>query len=145
MQRDIQERDLVRLGSGERDLDTDSDFSKWGRVTASLELRMNVLAEVDRLGTSLRVTGDFGYTCETAINFFRYHITPRVDDFRKKCSVPGDKPASFVIDNFPFLPFFSTAPGGVEAIFKQVSFAEDLAAAEGCLRHLDNMLAEVTR
>ena len=46
MCRDIKEGDLVRLGQGERDLDTDADYSKWGRVSASLELRMKVLAEV---------------------------------------------------------------------------------------------------
>jgi intron-binding protein aquarius len=55
MQRDIKERDLLRLGAGERDLDTESDFSKIGRVNATLARRVEVLAEVDRLGVSLRV------------------------------------------------------------------------------------------
>lgn len=149
MQRDIQERDLVRLGAGERDLDTDSDFSKWGRVTASLELRMSVLAEVDRLGSSMSVTGDVGYTCETAMNFFRFHVQPRIADFRKKCTAAASSttPPSpkFVAESFPFLNFFATAPGGLESIFKGVSFQQDLVAAEGCLRHLDGMLADVQR
>jgi hypothetical protein len=58
MHRDIKERDLLRLGAGERDLDTDSDFSKMGRVNATLLRRSQVLAEVDRLGRSLAVRGD---------------------------------------------------------------------------------------
>ena len=56
MQRDIKERDLLRLGAGERELDTDSDFSKLGRVNATLARRLQVLGEVDRLGASLSVS-----------------------------------------------------------------------------------------
>ncbi len=146
MQRDIPERDLVRLGQGERDLDTDSDFSKWGRVSASLELRAAVLAEVDRLGASMGVPGDVGYTCETAINFFRFHVTPRITDYRKQCAAhAGSVTPSFVADAFPFTSFFATAPGGIAGIFKRESFDADVTAAEGCLKHLEGMLAEVER
>ena len=146
MQRDIAERDLVRLGQGERELDTDSDFSKWGRVSASLELRQRVLGEVDRLGASMGVSGDVGYTCETAINFFKFHVTKRIVDYRAKCAqAKADGiAASFVADAFPFTVFFSTAPGGIESLFHRTSFDADYAAAEGCLRHLEGMLTEVT-
>lgn len=146
MNRDIRERDLVRLGQGERDLDTDSDFSKWGRVTATLELRMQALAEVDRLGASLAVPGDVGYTCETAMNFFRFHVTPKIADFRKKSALPENQSdVNFVGDSFPFSAFFETAPGGTAALFRRTSFAEDYSAAEGCLHHLQNLLDEVER
>lgn len=146
MNRDIAERDLVRLGSGERDLDTDSDFSKWGRVSASLELRMKALNEIDRLGSSMGVPGDVGYTCETAINFFRFHVTPKIGDFRKQMAgAPAGAPATLVADSFPFPVFFDSAPGGLAHLFKRVSFGDDLAAAEGCLRHLQALLEEVER
>ena len=55
MQRDIKERDLLRLGAGERELETESDFSKMGRVNATLARRVQVLTEVDRLGLSIKV------------------------------------------------------------------------------------------
>jgi intron-binding protein aquarius len=146
MNRDIRERDLVRLGQGERELDTDSDFSKWGRVSATLELRMQALAEVDRLGTSLAVAGDVGYTCETAMNFFRFHVMPKIADFRKKAALPENQgDVNFVADTFPFVGFFETAPGGTAALFKRASFTEDIAAADGCFRHLQNLLDEVER
>ena len=104
--------------------------------------------QVDRLGASLSVSGDVGYTCETAINFFKFHVAPKVADFLRKCEehgVSGAPDASFVWAQFPFGEYFSTAPGGLTALFKQASFAEDFAAAQGCLRHLDNMLGDVER
>jgi len=37
--RDVDGRHLLRLGRGERDLDSDEDFSKWGRVDEALRRR----------------------------------------------------------------------------------------------------------
>ena len=46
---DIDERHLLRLGHGEEELDTDKDFSRYGRVNFILALRMELLKEVERL------------------------------------------------------------------------------------------------
>lgn len=43
---DVDERHLLRLGHGERELDTDSDFSKLGRVDWMLNLRLEMLKQV---------------------------------------------------------------------------------------------------
>jgi len=77
MQRDIKERHLLRLGSGEKHLDTDKDFSKYGRVNQALARRLEMLQQVTRLATSLGVPGDFGFTCETAEYFHLYHVVSR--------------------------------------------------------------------
>ena len=81
MQRDIKERHLLRLGAGEKSLDTDKDFSKWGRVNFALARRMQLLAEVQRLAHSLGIAGDFGFTCETAEYFNLYHVVARWEVF----------------------------------------------------------------
>ena len=81
MQRDIKERHLLRLGAGEKSLDTDKDFSKWGRVNYALARRMQLLAEVQRLAHSLGIAGDFGFTCETAEYFNLYHVVARWEVF----------------------------------------------------------------
>jgi intron-binding protein aquarius len=74
---DINERHLLRLGHGQEMLETEKDFSKWGRVNYMLGLRVQQLAEVERLATSLNVAGDVGYTCETAAHFYLFHVLAR--------------------------------------------------------------------
>jgi intron-binding protein aquarius len=46
MRLDIDQRHLLRLGHGEKDLDTDADFTKLGRVDYMLQLRLTQLEEV---------------------------------------------------------------------------------------------------
>ena len=46
LQRDVPARYLLRLGMGEQDLLTTSDFSRVGRVNAMLARRIQLLAEV---------------------------------------------------------------------------------------------------
>ena len=53
MERDIHERHLLRLGFGGKALDTDKDFSKWGRVNYTLARRLELLKEVERLAATL--------------------------------------------------------------------------------------------
>lgn len=57
--RDIDERHLLRLGAGERELreGTLKDFSKFGRVNYTLKRRLELLAEVQRLAESIEVEG----------------------------------------------------------------------------------------
>ena len=108
MQRDIDERFLLRLGIGERDLrqGTQKDFSKYGRVNHCLERRLQLLDIVEKLNTSLGVSPgplgfvlmqhdvhlplpsseqlgtNVGYTCETAGHFYTYHVESKIKDFR---------------------------------------------------------------
>lgn len=88
LQRDVAEHHLLRLGSGERDLETEGDFSKAGRVTLALERRIHCLKEVDRLGQSIGIVGDVGYTCETAEYFNLQHVKTRIDQFRHQFKLP---------------------------------------------------------
>lgn len=89
MARDVAEEHLLRLGAGEKELDTDKDFSKGGRVAAALQRRLADLSEVERLAVSIGVPGDVGYTCETAEHFNLYHVISRVEAFRLRFGVPA--------------------------------------------------------
>ena len=71
---DIEERHLLRLGHGEEALETEKDFSRYGRVNFVLAQRLELLEEVARLQQSLGVDGDVSYTCETAGHFFLYQV-----------------------------------------------------------------------
>ena len=44
--------------------------------------------QVDRLGASLGVPGDVGYTAETAEYFRLYHVQSRIEEFRARFKVP---------------------------------------------------------
>jgi len=84
--RDVDGRHLLRLGRGERDLDSDEDFSKWGRVDEALRRRALILSQMGRLAVTLGLgipsasasSSASGpqkvdipqYTCETA-EYFR--------------------------------------------------------------------------
>eukprot|EP00742_Colponemidia_sp_Colp-10_P003252 GILJ01003462.1.p1 GENE.GILJ01003462.1~~GILJ01003462.1.p1 ORF type:complete len:1476 (+),score=301.52 GILJ01003462.1:977-5404(+) len=89
MQLDISERYLLRLGAGEQQLETEKDFSKWGRVNFMLQRRLELLAEVERLALSLNLSADVGYTCETASYFFMYHIVARWEEFQARLKDPA--------------------------------------------------------
>ena len=143
MARDIPEWHLLRLGTGERDLSTEKDFSKWGRVEYSLERRLALLSEVERLATALGVPTDFGYTCETADTMYKFHVAPRILEFEAACAAGGE--AGLPGDKFPFSKYFADAPGGLAGVFRRTSFAEDLDAARGCIRHVNRVFEELAR
>ncbi|KAL3868820.1 hypothetical protein ACJMK2_041579 [Sinanodonta woodiana] len=71
---DIDERHLLRLGHGEEALETEKDFSRYGRVNYVLAQRLELLEEVERLQNSFGVPGDVSYTCETAGYFYLYQV-----------------------------------------------------------------------
>ena len=81
---DIDERHLLRLGHGEEALETEKDYSRYGRVNYVLAQRLELLQEVGRLQQSLKVTGDMSYTCETAEYFYMYHVLARWEEFLSK-------------------------------------------------------------
>ena len=81
MHLDIDERHLLRLGHGEEMLETEKDFSRYGRVNYVLQQRLALLKEVNRLQKSLGVQGDVSYTCETAGHFYLYQVSFQVLQF----------------------------------------------------------------
>jgi intron-binding protein aquarius len=138
MHLDIDERHLLRLGHGQELLETEKDFSKWGRVNYMLELRLKLLEEAARLAKSLGLSEDLAYTCETCEHFFLLHIVSRWEKFLSEIAV--DKSKEAVKKYFPFHGFFSNAP---QPLFKEQSFEEDMEVAEGCFRHLRKMFAQI--
>ena len=122
---DIDERYFVRLGAGERDLDTDSshDFTKIGRVAYSIYRRDQLLEQVQQLSESLGISGQAqrgadgspAYTCETAEYFHKHHIVRQRKIFEKKVLEITGGNGEDVTSLFPFCDYFHV---------KSVSLAE---------------------
>ena len=128
----IHERHLLRLGHDAEKLETEEDFSKWGRVQFMLSKRLELLAEVGRLAASLNIGADVNYSCETAQHFYLFNVLARWEEYGAK--VKGEKDAGKIMALFPFHDFFSNAP---VAVFTDKMTAEEAwTAAEGCFRHL---------
>eukprot|EP00794_Sanderia_malayensis_P020020 gene20019-21981_t len=136
---DIDERHLLRLGHGEEMLETEKDFSRYGRVNYVLARRLDLLQEVQRLQESLNVSGDVSYTCETAGHFFLYQVISRWEEYQSKLKKAG-KDVSVIGKEFPFIKYFENAP---QPVFKNKSYDEDLQIAEGCFSHLKEIFTEL--
>ena len=116
---DIDERYLVRLGAGERDLDTNSshDFTKIGRVAYSIQRRAELLEKVQCLSESLDISGKnqrgadgaSSYTCETAAYFKKMHVDQKTAEFESKLKEMGiSSNEKDVSEFFPFKRYFQT-------------------------------------
>jgi len=138
---DVDERHLLRLGHGEEALETEKDFSRYGRVNYVLNKRIELLDEVTKLKDSLGVHGDMGGSCETAGYFFLHHILSRWEQFLSKVEViGGEPPVSEVDEKFPFHVFFANAP---KPLFRGQSYEEDMEIARGCFRYLENIFQQL--
>ncbi|MFH4976082.1 hypothetical protein AB6A40_002791 [Gnathostoma spinigerum] len=140
---DVDERHLLRLGHGEEALETEKDFSRYGRVNYVLGTRLKLLKEVEKLQQSLNVSGDVSYTCETAGHFFLYQVFARWEKFESDTARNANNPnpsASTVADNFPFLRYFDDAP---QPLFKGESFEEDWEIAVGCWRYIRSIFTQL--
>jgi intron-binding protein aquarius len=93
---DVDERHLLRLGHGEEELETEKDFSRYGRVNYVLAKRLDLLVEVEKLQKSLNVTGDVAYTCETSGFFFVHHVLPNWESFQMKVKAAGATVSEFL-------------------------------------------------
>jgi intron-binding protein aquarius len=110
---DVDERYMLRLGSGERSLSTTSssshDFTKAGRVAHILSRRNDLLEKVQQLSESLSGAAERGadgapsYTCETAEYFFFHHVKKKIDQFE---AVMKKNPSADVKEVFPFVKYF---------------------------------------
>merc|ERR1740117_484455 len=111
MERDIDERYLLRLGHGEELLETEKDFSRQGRVNYMLKRRLELLVRVETLGKTLEVTADVGYTCETAQYFYLSTILARWELFEAEATRQGSADGRATVNRiFPFAEFFADAP-----------------------------------
>ena len=155
---DIDDRHLLRLGHGDEMLN--GSFGKYGRVSAFLARRIELLGDVDRLAKSLQVqAGDVASSCETAFNFYLYHIrgywlsfhdkwSPLVSQQGKAKDQQGKAKmaAEDLAKDFVFQPFFDNSPpvtSGVGLFPKDVTAFEALEIARGCWRHIKEIFAEL--
>ncbi|KHN88639.1 Intron-binding protein aquarius [Toxocara canis] len=140
---DVDERHLLRMGHGEEALETEKDFSRYGRVNYVLKTRLELLKEVEKLQRSLEISGDVAYTCETAGHFFLYQVFARWEKFESDVARSAHNaypsPES-VAEYFPFSKFFEDVP---PPLFKGVSFDEDWEIAEGCWRYIRSIFTQL--
>lgn len=139
---DIDERHLLRLGHGEEALETEKDFSRYGRVNYVLAKRIDLLNQVQKLQESLGVTGDVSYTCETAGYFYLYQVISRWEKFLSEVEkYNGEKFTETTFnDQFPFTRFFNDAP---QPIFPGNSYQSDLDVAKGCFEYISKIFTQL--
>lgn len=139
---DIDERHLLRLGHGEEALETEKDFSRYGRVNYVLAKRLDLLTDVQRLQESLDVKGDVAYTCETAGYFYLYQVLSRWEQYQSIVKSKNGKSVDVdtVAKEFPFTKFFKDAP---QPLFKGKSVEEDLEIADSCFRFIEHIFNEL--
>lgn len=115
---DVDERYFVRLGSGERDLETESshDFTKIGRVAYSIHRRDVLLEQVQQLSESLGISGKAqrgpdgspSYTCESAEYFKNFQILRRQKIFESQIVDMSTSDDTDVTSLFPFCVYFNS-------------------------------------
>ncbi|KAJ3136189.1 hypothetical protein HK100_001918 [Physocladia obscura] len=140
VQLDIDSRHILRLGHGMDDLESEESWGKYGRVNSFLERRIVLLARVDSLATSLGISGAYGYTCETAENFYNQHIK-RLWDHYTEILEGRDLKLQAIADNFPFHYYFINAPSPLFYTSQTVQNA--LEVVHGCFRHIQKIFTEL--
>ncbi|KAJ5895369.1 hypothetical protein N7495_007060 [Penicillium taxi] len=137
---DIDERHLLRLGRGEDELESDSNYSKYGRVESFLDNRNSYLSEVMRLAASIRAEGAHGNSCETAGYFNTVYVQPSWAKFWDRANSEKTSTED-IIAAFPFPLFFSNAPQPLFDVKASKEAVLDVAA--GCQRHIDRIFSEL--
>ena len=137
---DVDERHLLRLGHGEEDLETDKDFSRYGRVNYILKKRLELLATVERLQKSLHVQGDLAYTCETAAHFYLFNVLSRWEVYLGKIN-QANTSLDVLIGQFPFKEFFSDL--NRDLFDPSQTFDVNLDIAQGCFRYIQQTFTQL--
>ncbi|XP_037896069.1 RNA helicase aquarius [Glossina fuscipes] len=141
---DIDERHLLRLGHGEESLETEKDFSRYGRVNYVLAKRIDLLNQAQKLQESLGVLGDNAYTCETAGYFFLSNIMSRWEKFQLEVNATKVNDSSswreIFETRFPFTKFFAAAP---QPLFSGNNFNDYMDIAKSCFRYISHIFAEL--
>ncbi|TKA62400.1 hypothetical protein B0A49_11217 [Cryomyces minteri] len=137
---DIDERHLLRLGHGEEELETESSYSKHGRVESFLEIGARYMAEVTRLAASINAPGDHGSSCETADYFNLVYIEPAWKKYIDRVQ-SNECTAEEAIEIFPFHQYFATAP---QPLFSPDAPRDEIVeTALGCYRHIEKLFSEL--
>lgn len=137
---DIDERHLLRLGHGEEELETESNYSKYGRVDSFFDNRNRYLDEVSRLAVSIEAQGAHGNSCETAGYFNIVYIQPAWAKFWDHARAENTSTEQ-IISAFPFHSYFSNTS---QPVFDPSSSKETvLDMAEGCQRHISKIFSEL--
>ncbi|KAH7313312.1 P-loop containing nucleoside triphosphate hydrolase protein [Stachybotrys elegans] len=137
---DIDQRHLLRLGHGEEDLDTEGNFSKYGRVESFLENRDRFLLEVKRLAACLGATGAHENSAETAGYFNTVYVQPAWTQFLQTADSKESTPAE-VVAAFPFHSYFADAP---QPLFPETADRQQvLDIAHGCYHHISKIFSEL--
>ncbi|XP_037949503.1 RNA helicase aquarius [Teleopsis dalmanni] len=142
---DIDERHLLRLGHGEEALETEKDFSRYGRVNYVLSQRLELLNKVQKLQESMNVLGDNAYTCETAGYFYLYNVMARWEKFLTEASGVANSEDATVWrtvfeEKFPFTKFFADAP---QPLFKGKNYTDYMDIAQSCYRYISHIFTEL--
>eukprot|EP01012_Entosiphon_sulcatum_P009985 TRINITY_DN1576_c0_g1_i1.p1 TRINITY_DN1576_c0_g1~~TRINITY_DN1576_c0_g1_i1.p1 ORF type:complete len:1408 (-),score=401.30 TRINITY_DN1576_c0_g1_i1:99-4226(-) len=146
-EKDVDERHLLRLGMGYKDVyaETAKDFSKAGRVDFMLRRRQYRLQEVERLSKALGIgdaLGDVAHTCETAAHFYRHHILGRWERYcqQRALLAAEERTNEFIRDNFPFTAVFDDVP---QLFDWSMPYDANDYVAEGCWRHISKIFEEL--
>lgn len=137
---DIDERHLLRLGHGEEALETEKDYSRYGRVNYVLAKRIDLLNQVQKLQESLDVTGDVAYTCETAGYFYLYQVVARWEKFLSDIEGNKKHTQNLFAGIFPFTKFFNDAP---QPLFPGQSYDADLEVAKRCFDYISKIFTQL--
>ncbi|GMS80067.1 hypothetical protein PENTCL1PPCAC_2242, partial [Pristionchus entomophagus] len=135
---DVDERHLLRMGHGEEGLETEKDFSRYGRVNHVLKERIRLLGEVEKLADAMGELGDVGYTCETAGHFYRYRVCRAWDDYLTSSKEEEGEGRDLIKNTFPFTPFFRD----IEPLFSGVN-ESDRRIAFSCWEHISRIFLQL--
>lgn len=141
---DINERYLLRLGYGEKDLEVTQDYSKNGRVNYMLARRMNLLDQVNKLAKSIEILSHEEYTCESALNFYEIHIRTRINEYTK--NLENFKKSGLIFDIetvFPFTNFFKINHFNNSVLFEKTSTVEDYNKSLLLIKFIENIFSEI--
>lgn len=139
---DIDERHLLRLGHGEEALETEKDFSRYGRVNFVLAKRLDLLKQVEKLQDSLGLPGCASSTCETAGYFYLYQVIALWEKFLSDIQEYDNDQytATIFSEKFPFVQFFSDAP---QPLYPGKSYQDDMAIANGCFDYITKIFTQL--
>ena len=160
--RNVDERYLLRLGHAADQLDVGGrDFSRFGRVQHMLGRRLMLLDVVRRVGESVGVGGDVGYTCVTSAAFYVHVVLPRWEKYVKACrdakevyermkedgqeGVTAEQERLYhatPATQFPFTSFFSP-DSSTTPLFSSTSYTGDLSIALSCFTYLQSIFREL--
>ncbi|GMT10582.1 hypothetical protein PFISCL1PPCAC_1879, partial [Pristionchus fissidentatus] len=135
---DVDERHLLRMGHGEEGLETEKDFSRYGRVNHVLKERIRLLGEVEKLAHAMGEVGDVGYTCETAGHFFRYRVCRAWDEFLDRSKEVEGEGRDIVKNAFPFTAYFRD----IEPVFSGEN-PSDRRIASSCWAHISRIFSQL--